>query len=280
MDDEAAIACHHSSLYTPSPGSTAMAMGAGEAPGLLFDDYDADPHDEAEPLHPQAICDCRRTCSPSSISCRPPNHTPSHLDTKIHSHPHLARPCPAHSHHFHFLFYSTYSYFSNLLSDLASRVGYSSESSTSKVSSSTCHPISTSPFIIPPLVLCTYGYYYYTQFALLRNQMDHGCPIVLLSAHSLGCEHLMGAGNQPYSLSVNKGKLDIVLLSIPLRTFQRPSLFFINPRGILELSPVLIFSRIFQSSTIVLSAHSLILAFYTVPEPQSPVFTQTKVQKI
>ncbi|CCC05548.1 unnamed protein product [Sordaria macrospora k-hell] len=28
MDDEAAIACHHSSLYTPSPGSTAMAMGA------------------------------------------------------------------------------------------------------------------------------------------------------------------------------------------------------------------------------------------------------------
>ncbi|KAK3953407.1 pectate lyase superfamily protein-domain-containing protein [Pseudoneurospora amorphoporcata] len=136
MDDEAAIACHHSSLYTPSPGSPAMAMGAGEAPGLVLDDYDSDPHDEAEPLHPQAICDChcdcRRTCSPSSISCRPPNHTSSHLDTKIHSHPHLARPCPAHSNHFHFLFYSIYSYFSNLVSDLASRVGHSSASSTSK----------------------------------------------------------------------------------------------------------------------------------------------------
>ena len=152
MDGEAAIACHHSS----SQGGTAMAMGAGEAPGLAFDeDYDSDPHDEAEPLHPQAICDChcncRRTCSPSSISCRPPNHISSRLDTKIHSHPHLARPCPAHSNHFPFILYSTYSYFSSLLSDLASRVGYSSSaSSTSKVSSSTCHLISLH-CIIPPL---------------------------------------------------------------------------------------------------------------------------------
>lgn len=154
MEDhgEAAIACHHSSsssLYTPTPGSTAMAMGmgAGEAPGLVFD-YDSDPLDEAEPLHPQAVCECdcscRRTCSPSAISCRPPNHPSSHLDTKIHSHPHWARSCPSHSNHFPFFLHSTYSYFSNLLSDLASRVGLSSTSSTSKVSSSVCHPISTS----------------------------------------------------------------------------------------------------------------------------------------
>ncbi|KAK3495223.1 pectate lyase superfamily protein-domain-containing protein [Neurospora hispaniola] len=137
LDVEAATACHHSSMYTPTPRSTtttAMVMGAEEAPGHVVLDCDSDTFDdEAEPLHPKAgICECNGSCRRSSISCRPPNHPSSHLATKSHSHPHRAQPCPSHSNHFRSIFDSTCSYCLLLFSDLVSRFGSSSASSTTK----------------------------------------------------------------------------------------------------------------------------------------------------